>query len=40
MFGLIKVLEIQEKNEEAKSYKAQFDIIWQLSDIELESSVI
>ena len=40
MFGLIKVLEIQEKNEEAKPYKAQFDIIWQLSDIKLESSVI
>ena len=40
MFGLYKVLEIQGKTEEAKKYKDKFDIIWQLSDIELKSSVI
>ena len=40
MFGLYKVLEIQGKTEEAKQYKDKFDIIWQLSDIELKSSVI
>ncbi len=40
MFGLYKVLEIQGKTEEAKQYKDKFDIIWQLSDIKLESSVI
>ena len=40
MFGLYKVLEIQGKTEEAKRYKDKFDIIWQLSDIKLESSVI
>ena len=40
MFGLYKVLEIQGKTEEAKEYKDKFDVIWQLSDIQLESSVI
>ena len=40
MFGLYKVLEIQGKTEEAKQYKDKFDVIWQLSDIQLESSVI
>ena len=40
MFGLYKVLEIQGKTEEAKRYKDKFDVIWQLSDIQLESSVI
>ena len=40
MFGLYKVLEIQGKTEEAKQYKDKFDIIWQLSDIELKTSVI
>ena len=40
MFGLYKVLEIQGKTKEAKKYKDQFDVIWQLSDIKLESSVI
>ena len=40
MFGLYKVLEIQGKTEEAKQYKDKFDIIWQLSEIELKSSVI
>ena len=40
MFGLYKVLEIQGKTKEAKKYKDKFDVIWQLSDIKLESSVI
>ena len=40
MFGLFKVLEIQGKTKEAKKYKDKFDVIWQLSDIKLESSVI
>ena len=40
MFGLYKVLEIQGKTEEAKQYKDKFEIIWQLSDVELKSSVI
>ena len=40
MFGLFKVLEIQGKIEEAKQFKDKFDVIWQLSDIKLESSVI
>ncbi len=40
MYGLYKVLEIQGKTEEAKQYKDKFDVIWQLSDIQLESSVI
>ena len=40
MFGLYKVLEIQGKTEEAKQYKDKFDVIWQLSDIQLETSVI
>ena len=40
MFGLFKVLEIQGKTKEAKKYKDNFDVIWQLSDIKLESSVI
>jgi len=40
MFGLYKVLEILGKTEEAKKYKDKFDVIWQLSDIQLESSVI
>jgi len=40
MFGLYKVLEIQGKTEEAKKYKDKFDVIWQLSDIQLESSII
>ena len=40
MVGLYKVLEIQGKTEEAKQYKDKFDVIWQLSDIQLESSVI
>ena len=40
MFGLYKVLKIQGKTEEAKQYKDKFDVIWQLSDIKLESSVI
>ena len=40
MFGLYKVLEIQGKTEEAKQYKDKFDVIWQLSDIQLELSLI
>ena len=30
----------QGKIEEAKQFKDKFDVIWQLSDIQLESSVI
>ena len=40
LFGLFKVLEILGKTEEAKHYKDKFEVIWQLSDIKLQSSVI
>ncbi len=40
LFGLSLALEAQGKTEEAEEVSKKFKLIWQLSDIELEASII
>jgi tetratricopeptide (TPR) repeat protein len=40
LFGLSLALEAQGKTEEAEEVNKKFRLIWQLSDIKLEASII
>ena len=38
MFGLIQSLEAQGKQDDADKVKQMFEIVWDMADIQLESS--